>query len=208
MTASPGAAAVPVDVASPVPRGPVDRGRSISWWGVVAVITTEATIFASLLGAYFFVRATSPRWPQGGIEAPDLSVIGIFTVLLLSSSVPLFFAEPAMERGDVRRVRICLALTFVLGLAFLGNQVREYRDLHFGIGENAYASLFYLVTGLHGLHVLVGLLLNLVVQAKAATGRLSREHHGILVVYDLYWHFVDVVWIVVFSSLYLSVTLR
>jgi heme/copper-type cytochrome/quinol oxidase subunit 3 len=173
----------------------------------VAVITTEAAIFASLLGAYFFVRATSPQWPQGGLEEPKLGVIGVFTVLLLASSIPLFFTEPAMARGDVRRVRICLAVTFVLGLGFLVNQGREYRDLHFGPRDNAYASLFYLVTGLHGLHVLAGLLINLVVQAKAATGRLSPERHGILVVYGLYWHFVDVVWIVVFSSLYLSVTL-
>lgn len=193
---------------SPVPQGPVERGRTIAWWGVVAVIATEATIFVAMLGAYAFVRATSPTWPQGGLEEPKLPVISAFTVVLLASSLPLFVAEHAMAKGRLRTVRICLAITFVLGAAFLANQGREYQDLHFGLRDNAYASLFYLITGLHGLHVLVGLLLNLVVQARAATGRLSAERHGMLVVYDLYWHFVDVVWIAVFSTLYLSVSLR
>ena len=96
----------------------------------------------------------------------------------------------------------------LLGALFLANQVREYRDLGFGIGRNAYASLFYLITGLHGLHVLVGLLVNLVVQAKLWSGRLSAERHRILLASNLYGHFVDAVWIFVFSSLYLSVRLR
>jgi cytochrome c oxidase subunit 3 len=174
----------------------------------MAVIATEATIFASLLGAYFFVRATSRTWPQGAIDAPKLAHISVFTVVLLSSSVPLFFVEGAARKGDLRVVRLCLGTSFVLGAAFLANQVLEYRDLEFGIRQNAYASLFYLITGLHGLHVLVGLLLNAVVQAKAWTGRLGRDRHNVLVAFDLYWHFVDVVWIFVFSSLYLSVSLR
>ena len=91
----------------------------------------------------------------------------------------------------------------MLGAAFLANQVLEYRDVTFGIRDDAYASLFYLITGLHGLHVAIGLLLNLVVQAKAWTGRLTKERHGVLLVYDLYWHFVDVVWIVIFPVVYL-----
>ena len=204
MTA-PAATAAP---GSAVPRPAGDRGRSIGWWGVVGVIATEATIFASLLGAYFYVRATSAAWPQGDIEAPELRTISIFTVLLLSSSAPLFVAERAMARGHLGRAQVAMAVTFVLGAAFLANQAREYHDLGFGIDENAYASLFYLVTGLHGLHVLVGLLINLVVQAKLWTGRLSAERHRMMLASNLYWHFVDAVWVVVFTSLYLSVGWR
>jgi heme/copper-type cytochrome/quinol oxidase subunit 3 len=76
--------------------------------------------------------------------------------------------------------------------------------LHFGIKDNAYGSLFYVITGLHGLHVLIGLLMSLVVQAKAAVGRITTERHETLRVFSMYWHFVDVVWIFVFSSLYIS----
>ncbi|HRW39900.1 MAG TPA: hypothetical protein P5254_19520, partial [Aquihabitans sp.] len=109
MTA-PAATAAP---GSAVPRPAGDRGRSIGWWGVVGVIATEATIFASLLGAYFYVRATSASWPQGGIEAPELRTISIFTVLLLSSSAPLFVAERAMARGHLGRAQVAMAVTFV-----------------------------------------------------------------------------------------------
>ncbi len=97
-----------------------------------------------------------------------------------------------------------LGITFVMGASFSTNQFFEYRSLGFGIRDNAYTSLFYVITGLHGLHVLVGLLMNLVVQAKAWTGRITKERHLTLTIYSYYWHFVDAVWIFVFSSLYLS----
>jgi heme/copper-type cytochrome/quinol oxidase subunit 3 len=183
-------------------------GRPLGWWGMVSLIATEATIFAGLLSAYFFVRATSPDWPQGGIAPPELGRISAFTVVLLASSAPLVWAEAAVRRGRMRQVRIALIWSFVLGAAFLANQVLEYRSLGFGLRDNAYGSLFYAITGLHGSHVAVGLLMNLVVQAKARLGRLGPERHLTLSVFALYWHFVDVVWIFVFSSLYISPHLR
>ena len=197
-------------VAIPVTGAAVDhatdatRRRPIAWWGMVLLIATEATIFASLLASYFFVRASSAEWPLGGIEAPKLDRIGVFTVVLLASSLPLFAADRAIARGNVRRVRRLLALSFVMGLAFLLHQGLEYQDLHFGIKDNAYGSLFYVITGLHGLHVLVGLCMSVVVQAKAAVGRITAERHQTLAVFSLYWHFVDVVWVFVFSALYVS----
>lgn len=188
-----------------VPAAPDAAPRHpVGWWGVVSLIATEATIFAALLSSYFFIRASSSTWPQGGIEAPELKKIGAFTVVLLASSIPLVIAEPAARKGNIRRVRSMLFLSFVMGAGFITHQAFEYRALTFGIRDNAYASLFYVITGLHGLHVLVGLLMSLVVQAKAWTGRITKEHHLTLTVYSYYWHFVDAVWIFVFSSLYLS----
>jgi heme/copper-type cytochrome/quinol oxidase subunit 3 len=99
-------------------------------------------------------------------------------------------------------------LSFLLGAVFLVNQGLEYHDLTFGPRDNAYASLFWGITGLHGLHVLIGLLMNLVVQTKASVGRISRDRHVTVTVFGMYWHFVDVVWIFVFSSLYISPHLR
>jgi len=180
------------------------RGYAVGWWGMVVLIATEATIFLALLGSYFFLRASSSDWPQGGIAPPDLSRISIFTVILLASSIPLFAAESAIERGNVRRLRIALFVSFVMGAAFLANQVFEFRELDFDIHANAYTAIFILTTGLHGLHVLGGLLMSAVVQLKARLGVVNAERHLTVDVFVLYWHFVDVVWIFVFSSLYLS----
>jgi heme/copper-type cytochrome/quinol oxidase subunit 3 len=106
------------------------------------------------------------------------------------------------------RLRAGLLISFLLGAVFLVNQVLEYEELHFGVRDNAYTSTFYVITGLHGLHVMVGLVMSAVVQVKAWTGRITRERHVTAQVFSMYWHFVDVVWIFVFSSLYISPHLR
>jgi heme/copper-type cytochrome/quinol oxidase subunit 3 len=184
------------------------RGYDRGFWGIALVIATEAVIFLGLVSSYYFVWASSPHWPQGGIEAPELPRTLIFTPVLLLSSIPVFWAEIAIRRGRVRELRIGLFIAFVMGLAFLVNQLLEYRDLTFGWQDNAYASLFYTTTGLHGLHVFAGLLISIVVQIKAAQGRYTAHRHTNVQVFSLYWHFVDGVWIVVFSSLYLAPHLR
>jgi heme/copper-type cytochrome/quinol oxidase subunit 3 len=195
-------------VASAPVLGPQARTRSIGWWGMVMLITTESMIFAALLSAYFFVRANSATWPQGGIAPPKLWPIGLFTVVLLASSLPLFWGEAAIRRGRVGRLRVALAISWVLGAAFVANQIVEFHALEFNAKENAYASLFVVITGLHGLHLVAGLLMSAVVQIKAATGWFDADRHQTVVLFAMYWHFVDAVWIFVFSSLYLSAHIR
>jgi cytochrome c oxidase subunit 3 len=180
------------------------RTYPLGWWGMVVLIMTEAMIFAGLLGSYFFVRAISPTWPLDHIEPPELARISLFTVVLLGSSVPIFWAESGIRKGNQRRLRIGLLLSFLLGASFMVNLAFEYEELHFGVRDNAYASLYYAITGLHGLHVFVGLLMNLIVQIKAWQGKFSASRHLTVEIFGLYWHFVDVVWIFVFSSLYVS----
>ncbi len=185
-----------------------DRTRPPGFWGMVILIATEATVFGALLSAYFFVRATSDTWPQGGIRPPDLSRISVFTVVLLASSLPLFWGERAIRKGRVGQLRIALFASFVMGLAFVANQAFEFGSLEFSASDNAYASLFVVITGLHGLHLIVGLIMSIVVQVKASIGWFDAKRHLTVTVFGLYWHFVDVVWIVVFSSLYLSAHVR
>jgi cytochrome c oxidase subunit 3 len=184
------------------------RGYPVGWWGMVVLIATEATIFLALLGSYFFLRAGSPEWPQGAIAPPELLRISLFSVLLIGSSVPLFWAESAIEHGRVGQLRIALFVSFVMGLAFLANQIMEFASLEFSIGDNAYASIFIVTTGLHGLHVVGGLLMSVMVQLKARLGQFRADRHLTVSVFVMYWHFVDVVWIFVFSSLYLSAHIR
>ncbi|MCU1398218.1 MAG: cytochrome c oxidase, subunit [Acidimicrobiales bacterium] len=195
----------------PTPGSPATgriSSRPHGYWGMVMMIATEAAVFLGLLSAYFFLRASSKEWPQGGILPPELSRISVFTVILLGSSVPMFWAEHAIRRGRVHQLRIALLISFLMGLAFVINQGIEFSTLPFKASDNAYASLFFVITGLHGLHLVIGLLMSVVVQAKAAAGWFDEDRHLTVTVFGMYWHFVDVVWIVVFSSLYLSEHIR
>jgi cytochrome c oxidase subunit 3 len=197
--------AIPTGALPGVPPPPsTTRGYDRGFWGMAMVIATEGVIFLALVSSYFFLWAGSRHWPQGGIEPPELTKIAIFTPILLLSSVPVFWAEAAIRKGNVRHLRVGLFIAFLMGAAFLINQIIEYHELTFGWQDNAYASIFYVTTGLHGLHVLVGLLISIVVQIKAALGRYSAHKHVNVQVFSLYWHFVDAVWIVVFTSLYLA----
>jgi heme/copper-type cytochrome/quinol oxidase subunit 3 len=185
----------------PAPR---TRGYPTAWWGMVVLITTEAMVFIALLSAYFFVRAGSQVWPPRGITPPELHRSVIFTVILLGSSIPIFWMEHALRLGRMRQVAVSMAIAFVMGAAFLANTAYDFLNQEFGFKANAYASLFWVIIGLHAIHVVVGLLMSATVQVKVWTGRVTPEHHVTPEVFALYWHFVDGVWIFVFSSLILS----
>jgi heme/copper-type cytochrome/quinol oxidase subunit 3 len=194
-----------VVVAPPEPGPP---GYDKAWWGMLVVVTTEGMIFLVLLAANFFLRATSRHWPPAGVELPELAQTSIFTAILLGSSLPIFWVDAAVKRGRMRQVQLGLALSWVMGTAFLVHTLLDFEALHFGWRDSAYGSVYYTIIGLHALHVLVGLLFSAVVQLKVALGRIDGRRHVTLDVFSLYWHFVDVVWILVFSSLILSVHVR
>lgn len=178
--------------------------------GMLLFIATEATLFATFILSYFFLRFQStPRWPPDGIEQPTLLLPSIMTVVLLSSSVPMHLADVGIRRGSRTRLRVGLLASFVLGGAFLGLQVFEYAEKlkEFTPQANAYGSLFFMITGFHGAHVAGGLLLNLWVQIQAGRGFFGPDRHGTVRNVALYWHFVDAVWIAIFSSLYLGAAL-
>ena len=197
------AAAGPAEEIQPKP------GHSTAWWGMVVLIMTEATIFASLLASYFFLQAASKEWPLDGIEAPELSKISWMTVVLLGSSGPMFWAEHGIRKGKEGQLKAGLIMVILMGLSFFAFlTLYEYPELTFGIKDNAYASIFYLTTSFHGAHVLGGLIMLSVVLMKALQGKFSAERHVTVQVVGMYWHFVDAVWIFVFSSLYLSAHLK
>lgn len=180
--------------------------REPAWWGMLLLIATEAALFALLLASYFYVRfQTDGAWPPDGIAAPKLLKPAVMTVLLMASSIPAYLAERNARRGDRRGLVASLAATLVLGSAFLALQAWEYSeklDL-FTPHTNAYGSLFYTITGLHGAHVIVGLLLLCWTLVFALRGAFTAERHLAVQNVSLYWHFVHGVWLVVFTSLYL-----
>ncbi len=179
--------------------------RAPGWWGTVFLIVNEAVLFASLIASYFYIRFNTLVWPPQGIEKPELTLPIIGTVLLVSNSLFVTFAEGGIQRGNQSRLRLGLALSFVAGVVFIGVQLLEYSQLPFRPQMNVYTALFFGITGLHGLHVLVGLAASAVVQVQAWLGYFTAERHLAVQCVGLYLHFVDVVWLVVFVSLYLSV---
>jgi heme/copper-type cytochrome/quinol oxidase subunit 3 len=192
-----------VDVAPP--PGARHEGYGRGFWGVAVMIATEGMLFLALIAAYFFLRASVSTWPPPGVEAPELGARAwIFTALLLGSSIPIFWADAAAKRGDLPAMRAGLAISSVMGAAFLVNTVFEFRELTFGWNDHAYGSIYYTIVGLHATHVAVGLLISLVVQIKLWRGLVDAEHHTSVEVFSLYWHFVDAVWIFVFATVFVS----
>jgi len=171
-------------------------------WGMALLIATEAALFGCLLFSYFYLGARARVWPPHG--APDLRLASLNTVILLSSSATLHWAERGIRRGRVARLRLGLALTMALGLGFLSLQAVEYSRQPFGPGTDAYGSAFFTITGMHGTHVFVGLLTLGVISLMAWLGKFGARHHAYVSNAALYWHFVDVVWLAVYASLYLT----
>jgi len=184
------------------------RHYSTAWWGMMTLITTESMIFLVLLGAYFFLRASAPHWPLGGIKGPELWLSAPFSFVLWGSSLPIFYAESAIQRGSQAGLRAGLAISAIMGIAFLAFTAKDFGDLTFGWRDNAYGSIYYTIVGLHALHVVIGLCMNLLVEVKAWQGKFSAARHTTVEVFGLYWHFVDAVWLFVFASLFLSESLR
>jgi heme/copper-type cytochrome/quinol oxidase subunit 3 len=174
---------------------------------MVLLIFTEATLFAILLTSYLYIRfRTSPVWPPPGIPKPALGLVLVMTPILLLSSAPMHWAARSIARGRVRELKTGLAATFVMGATFLGLQMVEFtRTLEdFTPRTDAYGSLFFTITGFHGVHVAVGLLMNLWLQWYAYRGRFSEERFGPVENIALYWHFVDAVWVFILFVVYLT----
>lgn len=184
-------------------------GRSLGWWGTMTMIATEAMLFALLLYAYNDLRVGAGRWPLGDIADPELVKSGFRTVVLLSSSIPMHLADRAAESGDRAKLRCCLAVGWVMGALFLAGHFDEWHTTlqEFTPGTNAYGSLFYTITGLHMIHLVIGLVTAGYLWIGAMAGRYDEGNAGPVKNGVAYWHFVDLVWVAVYGILYLSVSL-
>jgi heme/copper-type cytochrome/quinol oxidase subunit 3 len=193
--------------AAQLDRLPYPRVRSPGFWGMILLIATEGALFAYLLFSYFYLAsmATGP-WPPDG--PPSLKLVLPNSVILLLSSGTMYWAESGIKRGGATRLRIGLIVTLVLGLIFLSIQGIEYSKKAFTPATDAYGSLFFTITGFHGAHVAVGLLMIAVITSRAFLGHFGQGRHDAVTNVSWYWHFVDLVWLSVFSSLYLSPYLR
>jgi cytochrome c oxidase subunit 3 len=171
--------------------------------GVRLFILSEVMLFGAFFTAYFVLRAQAPAWPPlPDLERPELPLVGFNTLLLLSSSVTMQWAVTRIGRGDAAGFRRGLLATLVLGAVFLAIQGYEFASNGFGISDGVFGSTFYTLTSFHGAHVLGGLLLMGVLANRARLGLVTREHHTAVEGVSYYWHFVDVVWVVLFLTVY------
>jgi heme/copper-type cytochrome/quinol oxidase subunit 3 len=187
--------------------------RKLAVW---LFLGSEVLFFSALIVSYVVLRLTSPNWPAYEQIADVLNVplTGINTFILIVSSVAVVLALDAIQRGDQRRLVLWLAATLALGVTFLSIQAYEYVELvqheGFSITETpiegtdpALGMTFFTMTGFHGMHVLGGVLTLVIVLFKATRGYYTRHAHEGVELFGLYWHFVDVVWIILFTIVYL-----
>jgi cytochrome c oxidase subunit 3 len=173
--------------------------------GVYLFIISEAMLFGSFFTAYFFVRVVADfyqEWPPPPFEFP-VNVALVNTFILVFSSVVMHWSLVSIKRGNRIGLQVGLLVTFLMGLVFLTTQVNEYFKAGFAISDGAFASVFYGLTGLHGLHVFVGLTLLAIMNIRTFRGHFSPERHMGVEMAGIYWHFVDVMWIIVFLTVYI-----
>jgi cytochrome c oxidase subunit III len=171
--------------------------------GMLLFIASEIMLFGSFFTAYFFARVVAEQpWPPESFELPRF-VAGVNTLILVTSSFTIHWALTAIKRGNRAGMQAGLVLTFLMGLTFLLTQVIEYARVGFAPQDQAFGTIFYGLTGLHGAHVFVGLTILAFMTIRAFRGHFTPEHHHGVEIGGIYWHFVDVMWIVVYTTVYI-----
>jgi cytochrome c oxidase subunit III len=174
--------------------------------GTIVWLSSELMFFAALFAMYFSIRAAAgPAFWALHTEKLNLPYALVFTTILVLSSITCQLGVFAAEKGDVFSLRRWFTLTFLMGLTFVLGQVNEYRNLvHEGIKINTdgYGSMYYLLTGFHGLHVTGGLVAFIFYMIRSTMGRFTPAQATAAIVVSYYWHFVDIVWIALFFMIY------
>jgi cytochrome c oxidase subunit 3 len=192
----------------------VSGGISNPVLGMLLFITSEVMFFSGLFAAYFSVRASTVPWPPAPPTVPaELAerfnlhgepwFAATLTIILVISSFTCQIAVWAIRRDDRTRFVRAIGITLVLGIVFLIGQAYDYSTLGFGISDTPFGTTFYTLTGFHGAHVFGGAVMLSVVLYRGLAGQFNARHHDAVEAASLYWHFVDVVWIALFSTLYI-----
>ncbi len=173
--------------------------------GILLFIVSEVMLFGAFFASYFFLRVvvSPPQWPPPPFELP-VAVAGLNTAILFSSSFTVHYALESIRRGNRNGMKLGLGATWLLGATFLFIQLNEYVHIGFSARDGAFGTIFYGLTGLHGAHVFVGLVLLSFANIRAWRGHFGpepKDHLGVEIP-GIYWHFVDVMWLIVFTTVY------
>jgi heme/copper-type cytochrome/quinol oxidase subunit 3 len=185
-----------------LPVGPIRR-HGVGWWGAGTLIASEAALFAYLLFSYYYLGATNR---EGWLlePAPSLKLALPNTILLFASSVAAWFGERgilSMKRGQTL---LGFGIAFLMGAGFAAVQLLEWRAKTYGLGASSYASLYFVTTGFHMAHVVVGLLVLAALFLWTTLDYFSPRRRLVVSAGVLYWHFVDIVWAFVFITYYVT----
>ncbi len=187
----------------PLPRY-VSGSRSIGWWGIFLLIVIESVVIGSLIFSYFYLKASSASWPQGGISPPDLLLPSLNALILVASAAPIWWSERSARRGDRNGIVLGLGVGIALALVFLALKVVEYSGQSYTWRTNAYGSIVWTITGFHSIHVLAMLLKSAAIAVVAWQGYFDARRHVAVQGNALYWYFVVAAWAPLFATLYLS----
>ena len=182
--------------ATPAAVARVERARLArpnGWWGMAIFVATEATLFGTILGTYFYLRFNNLHWPPPGVPEPKLTLPLLLTGILVATSVPMQFAASAAAKGRLSAARAALLLAVVVQAGYLGMQLHLFvHDVHeFPPSGSAYSSAYFTMLGGHDLHVGLGILLNLWLLLRTSTGLTTYRMNAIRAT-TFYWHFINI----------------
>jgi heme/copper-type cytochrome/quinol oxidase subunit 3 len=183
-----------------------NTGISNTKLGMWLFLASECLLFGGLITTYLLYKIPAPGTGVGPQELFDIPFTSISSFILLMSSLTMVLAVSAIERGDQQRFRTWIVATALLGSLFISGQVYEFQSFvaeGMGYTTNRASSAFYTLTGFHGVHVTIGIVMLVSVLLLSFRGHLTREKSEVVEVVGLYWHFVDVVWILIFAIVYL-----
>jgi len=176
--------------------------RTPMFTGIVLFLISEVFLFGSLFWTYYYLRHFTPVWPPAGVTI-DRTLASINTAVLLLSSLTVWLATRAIQRGSQRGLALGLGATAALGATFLGITFWEWFHESFQPWSHAYGSIFFTLTGFHGLHVFFGVLLLLVLLVRTMRQKYTAQSHLSVEIGSIYWHFVDFIWLFVFSTIFI-----
>ncbi|MBF0553783.1 MAG: heme-copper oxidase subunit III [Nitrospirae bacterium] len=175
---------------------------------IIVFIFSEVALFGGLFSGYFYAMLFTGLWPPANTPAgvPPIGLAVLMTIFLISSSFTIHNAEAKLAHGDMGGFKGRLVLTTILGALFMACMAYEWHQLiaveNFTVSTNEYGTFFYTITGFHGSHVIVGLVLQVFVMILAAGAKIGKSRQTMMKVTGLYWHFVDIVWLLVVSLIY------
>ena len=171
--------------------------------GMLLFIISEVMVFGAFFTAYFFIRVVGGvEWPAEGTELP-VAIAGVNTAILLSSSLTMHWSLESAKAGNRFGLQAGILTTFLLGATFLFVQINEYVHIGFSPQDHAQGTIFYGLTGLHGAHVFVGLTLLAMVVVRSFRGHFNPNEYLGVEVPGIYWHFVDIMWVIVYTTIYI-----
>ncbi len=200
-----------------LPHGATDHGgadqlyietRALRLQGILLFLVSDCILFSSFIFAYLYMRNSGQGWPPPGIQHLDVAFASLNSVVLFGSGATMHYALESWKHNNFNRYAFFMLATILLGAGFLGGQAYEYNHLIFDekvtwAGSGIFGASFFTLTGMHGFHVSVGVLYLIILFLQSIHGIYTKDKFFGLEAGTLYWHFVDVIWVVLFSIFYL-----